>query len=398
LLAFVVSASIAQAQITPPSSQCQAAYGLLGPGIAKSQIAIVHAGGNVEIATSMGSYNPVPGTFWFTLRFDPAAGTYVQTFVSSIFASHQIVRTLAADVLGNSDEEVIVGLDSGQILVADGATHATLSSFTLPAGTLTALTTADLDGNGKAELLAVVNNRLYAYSAAGTQLWSVTGPSGIDVVAAQMDGDTGLEVATASGHVVDVRTRSIQWFVPAGFGIRLAANDFDGDGRAELIAARDNSAVLAFDVDTQSQKWSIPWSDLDQIAITDLDGNGAAELLIGDGQWGAIHVYDPATQQQIDQFSNSLAGVTAIAAGDVDGDGANELLFAGGWSSSGENHLYVVNRTRPPTSRARSSGRNSGTSTAMGCPKSWPARSRRTLATPAGAFSCSIRRPCGCGA
>ena len=342
-LALSLSAALlgapASAQSSPPSPAAQKGYALLGGGIGYSRLALVHAGGRTEIATSMG------GAFWFTLRFDPQSATYQQSFVSPASTSAYVVRTLAADVLGDADEEIVVGMSNGQVLVADGQTHATLLTITPPAGSLTALACADLDGDAKAELLPLVTNKLYAYSGSGAQLWSVTGPTGNDLVCAQMDADPALEAACSGGQVVDCATHTVQWTKATGFGDDLAAGDFDGDGRAELVGAEAWGGLHAYDVELQQQKWAISFFNLQSLDMRDLDGNGSLELLVGDAQWGVVHVYDPVTQLQLDSINNPEHGVTAVTAGDVDGDGATEILWSAGFTSSGEDHLYIVDRT-----------------------------------------------------
>lgn len=338
-LSAVTTSTPALAQTSPPSPAALKGFALLGAGIGRSGLALVHAGGGTEIATSLGS------GFWFTLRFDPQSATYQQSFVSPTSTTNFVVRTLAADVLGGADEEIVVGWTNGQILIADGQTHATLQTITPPAGTLTALACADLDGDAKAEILLLESGKLYAYSANGTQLWNVSGPTGNDLVCAQMDGDPALEVASTSGHVVDCATHAVQWTKANGFGNALAAGDFDGDGMAELVGAEPWGGLHAYDVDLQQQKWAISFFNLQSLDMRDLDGNGSLELLVGDAQWGVVHVYDPVTQLQIDSINNPEHGVTTVTAGDVDGDGATEILWSAGFTSSGEDHLYIVDRT-----------------------------------------------------
>jgi hypothetical protein len=343
---FVLAlSSVLPAQVTPPSPSALKGFGLLGSGIGASRLSFVHAGGAVELATSSASYSTFgPGNFWFTLRYDPQSASYQQTFVSPSYAPHGIVRTLAADVTGDANEEILVALDDGTMIVADGVSKATLATFHTPTGVLTALATGDVDGDGKADLLALDGVTLYAYTAAGALLWSVNGPTGFDIIAAQMDGDPALEIATTNGDVVDAATHTVQWHWPAGFGIRLAAGDIDGDGKSELIAAQDWNFVWAFDVDTQLPKWSIPFGDIDAVALCDLDGNGTLELLVGEGQWGEVRIFDPVTQQQIDHIPNPDHGVSALTAGDIDGDGSNEILWCAGYSSSGPDHLRIADR------------------------------------------------------
>jgi hypothetical protein len=345
VLSLALSAQLA-AQVTPPSPIAARGFGLLGTGIGASGLALVHSAGGVELLTSSNAtaFGFSWGAYWLTLKRDAASGTYQETYVSPSVAPETVVRTLSADCLGDAAEEIVIGISDGTLLVVDAQSKATLTTIHLASGGLTALCAGDLDGDGKAELLALANGGLYACSAAGAQLWNVPGPSGFDMVAAQMDGDPALEIACTNGDVIDAGTRTLQWHWPVTVAVSLAAGDIDGDGRAELVEAQDWNFVRAFDVELQQQKWSIPFLDLDRVALADLDGNGTLELLVGEGQWGEVRVFDTATQTQIDHIPNPDHGVSGLSAGDVDGDGAVEILWSAGFSSTGADHLRIVDR------------------------------------------------------
>ncbi len=133
-----------------------------------------------------------------------------------------------------------------------------LPGFAAPAG-LTAATLADLDADGKSEILVTTESGLSVFSGSGASLWSNPGVGGVDVVVGQMDDDAPLEIATTGGDVVDAATHQSQWHWPAAFGFRLRADDIDVDGRDELIAAENWYFVWAYDVEHQLPKWSISY-------------------------------------------------------------------------------------------------------------------------------------------
>jgi hypothetical protein len=171
----------------------------------------------------------------------------------------------------------------------------------------------------------------------------VTGVSATDIVVGQMDNDPALEIALTNGSVIDASTHAVQWHRPDGFGAHLAVANLDKDGRQELIAAEQWYIVRTFDVEKRLPKSSIPAElDIGAIAVTDIDGDGVQDLLVGDGQWGSIHVYDPRTGVEKWAITNPEHGVTNIAVADVDGDGTVDLLWGAGATSTGSDRLYVA--------------------------------------------------------
>ena len=68
-------------------------------------------------------------------------------------------------------------------------------------------------------------------------------------------------------------------------------------------------------------------------------------MIIGDGQWGTVHVHDLNTQAQKWEANNPEHGVTNIAVGDVDNDGRGRSALGAGWTSTGADYLYVASTT-----------------------------------------------------
>ena len=321
-----------------PNVEAAWSYATFGSGIGLSNIIVAQNGANPEIYTGAG-FN----SYWIALRYNSTTHDYDQVYVSPYFSS-SISRIKVANVIGDSAKEIIVAVQDGHIYLYDQTTKVLVSTLTTAANGLTGLDVADVDGDGANELVLCTANHLYVYSGSGTLKWELAGVGGNDLVVAQMDADSALEIAVTDGHVVDCSTHLPQWTWSYGFGSRLAAADIDGDGMKELIVAEGWQYVWAYDVDRQLPKWSISTSqDIGALFVTDIDGDGSPEILVGQGQWGSIIAFDPVTQQQKWAVPNPEHGVTNIAVGDVDGDGASELLWGAGASSSGPDHLYVAN-------------------------------------------------------
>ncbi|QJE96782.1 FG-GAP repeat domain-containing protein [Luteolibacter luteus] len=295
-----------------------------------------------------------PNNFWYVLNCDPLTQRYYQVYVQQPYAPvpgqypfGEIAAMTSAQVLGGAGPELMVGLADGRFFFYSLTSFEEVRRLTLPTE-LTDFTTADLTGDGIAELVVLTDLDLKVFDAAGVLLWSITGPSGADLVVAQMDADPALEIATTSGHVIDTGKRKVEWTRSEGFGLHLRAADIDGDSRAELIAAADAYDIRAFDVEEKREKWSFR-TGLDisgiEIADVDVDGDAAPELLYGDNQGGYLHVLtlDELPPVRKWKVANPDSGVARIATLDADQDGTIELIWSGGSNTSGEDRLNVFN-------------------------------------------------------
>jgi hypothetical protein len=210
---------------------------------------------------------------------------------------------------------------------------------------LEALSLTDLDGDGLAELIATTADDLYVFSGSGQLLWQVAGAGGYDVIAGRMDNGTSLKIAGTNGKVVDAVTHAVVWNYTNGFGFRLRLAPFPGENYQQLIAAQPWDFVYSFDVGRQLPRWSISNFNTGAIELADVDGDGFPELIIGDAQWGTVHVHDLNTQALMWEVTNPEHGVTNVAIADTDHDGVLELLWGAGWTSTGPDYLYVASTT-----------------------------------------------------
>lgn len=317
-------------------------YAAFGSGIGGSDIVISNAQGRARVYLGGSTWGFGAGTYWHALEYSPATRGYEQLFISTNIGP--IVRIAVANVVGGAENEIIVGLSSGEILFYDERTFALVGSFQSAATNLAGMVASDYDADGTVEILLTNAGALFVYTGSGTLEWQLNGAGGNDVVVGQMDTDAALEIATTSGKVVDAATRLAQWTYPNGFGYELAVGDIDSDGKAELIASEGWSFVWSYDVDVQLPKWSIPMShDIGAIHLANVDGDPTLELLVGEGQWGSILAFNTVTQQQEWAIPNPEHGVTDVVAADVDNDGTLEVLWGAGASSTGPDHLYVAN-------------------------------------------------------
>jgi hypothetical protein len=256
------------------------------------------------------------------------------------------MRIGLAHVTNASDQQIVVMLYDGRIYLYDFATKTELGTLDTGISGLQGLSLTDLDGDGNAELIVTTVDDLYVFSSSGQLLWQVPGAGGYDVVAGQMDNDPAIEIAATNGKVVDAATHAVQWTHNGGFGVHLKLAPFPGENYQQLIVAEAWQFVYSYDVGRQLPRWSIPTpQDIGAIEVADVDNDAIPEVIIGDGQWGTVHVHDLNTQALKWEVNNPEHGVTNIAVGDVDHDGVPELLWGAGWTSTGADYLYVAGTT-----------------------------------------------------
>jgi hypothetical protein len=139
----------------------------------------------------------------------------------------------------------------------------------------------------------------------------------------------------------------VQWTLPNNSHPALALfriGDLDGNGTNELVWGRDWEPFYVYDVAAQTmlRTFTPTDPDVDSIHLADVDGNGSLDLLLGDGQWGSVHVWNPLTLTHLGEIVNPEHGVTNLATFDTNNDGRAEIVFGSGATSSGSDRLYLA--------------------------------------------------------
>jgi hypothetical protein len=192
---------------------------------------------------------------------------------------------------------------------------------------------------------------------------------GVNVAMGDLDGDGKAEIVAAAGpganaHVRVFDSMAKEKIFPGGFfpfgkdfrgGSNVAVADLDGDGKAEIVASagptggphvkifRGDGVVagdfFAFDNDTSVGL---------NIAAGDLDGDGKAEIVaaLATGAPGYVRVFSGMQGQKTGEFlaiGGGFAGGLNLAVADFDGDGKNDIVVAP--NGGGGPHVHVFDRT-----------------------------------------------------
>ncbi len=216
-------------------------------------------------------------------------------------------------------------------------------------------TLADIDNDGRNEIIFGANDTLFAYKASGELLWArhVSGFIVLPPAIKDMDGDGSMEIALNTGglpptlppgrvYLMDASGNDLDGW-PKNFDNHWMVSgpsiaDIDGDGvdeviTSERVGATGNVHVLRMDGTELNENWpvEIPNTPGFTPSVGDIDGDGYADVVTGSSSSGALYVFDkdgellPGFPQTPDNAGLSYQSPLVL---DLDGDGSLDIVGA----------------------------------------------------------------------
>lgn len=313
-------------------------------GDAGMVIADVDGDSDLEMVTTAKGPRGVFGDhYWYVFDHDGLG----YRMIHADFPYDDEIRGLAAANLdGDRPMEIIVVLD-GRVVVYDGRSYAIEDDRSIAPSDVKGFAVADIDDDSSADAVLCNANATWVYDL---RTWSsqlyLPGRGCVDLAVGEVDGSIGREIVIANGNdaglVIDAETGSVEWSHPSGFGDVVTLGDLDGDMVEEIVAGFEDDEIQAWNGDTHDLVWVRPVGRLDNVITGDVEGGGKTDVVYGDRLWMDLVVLDGANGIPKWSVQNPDDGFTGIAIGDLDEDGIREVFFGGGYYSSGEDHLHVV--------------------------------------------------------
>jgi hypothetical protein len=248
----------------------------------------------------------------------------------------------AGDADGDGATDVIVAGSTGLYIFDPRGSGAPRASVAIPT-VANDVAFGNVDFDAAPEIVVVSNFKTYVYDAATLQLQWTVSHGGNHGVIADVDGDARNEIILGDGSILDGGHQVLKWGYLGGFQY-LTAGNVDADAKAEIVFTPNGYAtsVTVLNGDTMTTSTVTGFPTIQELAVGDADGDGVNEIIAGNDQWGSITARhaDSTAAWSIDHPDS---GCMAIAVADVDGDGVREVIWGAGWSSSGQDALYVGN-------------------------------------------------------
>ncbi|MBI3269014.1 MAG: VCBS repeat-containing protein [Planctomycetes bacterium] len=257
-------------------------------------------------------------------------------------------RPVAADLDGDGRPEIVVALAEGDVLAiagadveadAGGRKGGDVLWQARPAGRVEAgPAAADLDGDGKAEVLLVtLDARLTVLSGTGAVLWTAKGDGegAVTPAVGDLEGNGAVDVLAVFSKEKALRclsaTRRLLWKKKLMDEPRcFEAADVDGDGIQDVWAFVAHDKLYCLSGRDGAELWSFPYAHFrPAFALADLAGDGRPCAVFGKGRLCAVRGEPGLAAVKRVAWDESLprgSGGQSPAVGDLDGDGRPDVV------------------------------------------------------------------------
>lgn len=298
----------------------------------------------------------------YTLQWNGDTQSYEQEWLYP-FSATVNDPIVAIDVADFDDDGILdIAISGGDTLaLVDGESRNVLLSAETGLGIVQAMAVADIEDDGDVEVVVIYEgdsglDTVAVFSSTDLTLeWqSDEGNYGDELILANTDNDSALEIITSGGSVFDGLSKLVEWDNIDGFGDVMVVGNFNDDPYLELAGISNpgtGSIIEVFSPFFRSALFSIldivdtPNPEMGQcsLAAENLVGGDEDELIVGLCNGGAdnvgVLVYD--LSQGSEQIADSLyrsnsadAGVLSLTVGDADNDGVQDLVWMN--ASSGD--------------------------------------------------------------
>lgn len=314
-------------------------------------IAEINEANNIKSTADAAEVQPAIGTFKPKLKWHWSGSTQFPDY-DQVMMAPVVGRLLDTDdngVIDARDTPVVAFVTfnrfggtwrtDGVLRVVDGPSGRellTIRDTATPISALSGLALADLDRDGKPEIVATTQDyRLVVYRNNGSKWWDTpplaanpgTAPWGGGVLVADLDADGQPEVIfQKSVYTFDGR---LKWTATGPY----VGSTISGDQRFSTPLAadlyREDKQNLVLGASVYSSQGQLLWQAQDGFtAVADFDRDGFPEIAVTSS--GTVSLYKHSGQRlwQVTIPGGGLGGPPTIA--DVDGDGIPEIGVAGG--------------------------------------------------------------------